>query len=143
MEFYPLCRPRFQRHKNFYLIYMDLKSPLDDIKRMDMFLQAYFQESLVYLCIQRHYFVSISNLFLREFILIWAIIILLEWCFRILNKKSVQFLYFCDSPCIPLSVSLLPCILFYRKIWHNHWILRGGKRKIFFAFYSFLIQVVR
>ena len=53
-------------------------------------------------------FGSIWNLFLREFILIWAIIVLLEWYFRILNKKSVKFSHFYDSSCIPRSLSLLP-----------------------------------
>ena len=47
-------------------------------------------------------------IFLREFILIRAIIILLEWCFRILNKESMKFSHFCDSSCIPLSYALLP-----------------------------------
>ena len=36
------------------------------------------------------------------------IIILIEWCFRILNKKSVKFSHFCDSSCILLSFSVLP-----------------------------------
>ena len=44
-------------------------------------------------------FVSISNLFLIEF--------LLEWCFCILNK-TINFSHFCDSSCIQLSFSLLP-----------------------------------
>ena len=138
MEYHPLCRPRFYRHENFYLIYMDLKS-FRWYKACKNVSSSLVSEIISISMYSETLFVSISDLFLREFIFIWAIIILLKWCFRILNKKSVKFSHFCDSSFILLYI----CILFCRKIWHNHWCLRCGKCKAFFAFHSFLIQVVR
>ena len=83
MEYFPLRRPRFHRHENFYLICMDLKRPLDDIKHTEMCRQAVSE----IISIKRYYvfrdtkyinkkyvfrdtIASISNLFLREFVLI-------------------------------------------------------------------------
>ena len=44
MEYYPLRRPRFHHHDSFCLIYMDLKSPLDDIKHTEICCQALVSE---------------------------------------------------------------------------------------------------
>ena len=51
MEYYPLRIPRFHRHENFYLTYMDLKSPLDDIKLAEMCRQGYFSEIITHVTI--------------------------------------------------------------------------------------------
>ena len=82
-------RPRFHCNENLGLVYRDLKSPLDDMKHSEMSCQALAL------------FVSISNLFLTELILIQAII-LLELYFCILNNESMKFSNLCDSSCVPL-----------------------------------------
>ena len=41
--------------------------------------------------------------------------------------------------CISLPFS---CILFCRRTWHGHWILRDRKLKISFTFYNFFTQIV-
>ena len=146
-------------------------------------------------------FVSISDWFLREFIIIWTILISLELDFCILNKELMKFSNFCHSSCIqkqpprevlkkkrsenmqqiyrricsnfieitlwhgcsPVSLlhifrTLFPrntsgwlllciplpfsCILFCRRTWHGHWILRDRKLKISFTFYNFFTQIV-
>ena len=145
MKYCPLRRPRFHRHDNFYLIYMDLKS-FRWYKACRNVSSNLVSEIIYIFMYSETLFVSISNLFLRKFIFIWAIIILLEWCFCILNKKSVKFSHFFEIilySTVIFAFVFYICILFCRKIWHHHWIYRGGKRKIFLAFYSFLIQVVR
>ena len=69
MEYYPFRRSRFHCHENFCLIYMDLKSPLEDIN----FPKCVVKLSSEIISISMYsetLFGSISILFLREFILI-------------------------------------------------------------------------
>ena len=68
MENYLLRRPRFHRHENFCLICMDFKSPLDDTKHAEMCRQV--SEIISTSMYSETLFVSIPNLFLREFIFI-------------------------------------------------------------------------
>ena len=85
--------------------------------------QVWFQKSFVNVCFQ-WLFVSISNLFPGKFILIWAIIVLLEWCFGTLNKEILIFLWFILYSIFIFVFTFYICILFCGRIWHAHWILK-------------------
>ena len=77
---------------------------------------------------------SISNLFPGKFILIWAIIVLLEWCFGTLNKEILIFLWFILYSTFILVFTFYICILFCGRIWHTHWILKGENSWSFLHF---------
>ena len=114
---YSLNRPVIYHHENFCPIFMDMKFLVEQsLQNVSSFLVSEILRITIY---SMTLLVGISNLFERELMFMWAIIILLEWFSRILKKEIWNFQIYK----IHLSYHTYVCFtylrLFYFLIFHS------------------------
>ena len=122
MEYHPLRRPRFQHSEKFRLIYIDLKVPLNNKNHAKMCCEGLVSDTISIFLYSVTLFVTISNLFLSEFILIRHILVLLEWfyiyCIENLWNYHISVIYRAFR--FHFCFFFLHFHYFLRKDWHTH-----------------------